>query len=155
MNEITRRNNQNNIWNEFGFYNPLNQFAQEVERIFGYPFWTNGDVYGNRNFSSAEVYEDGEDAVVRVELPGCTPENIHVDLNDNTLIISAKREKNKTQGEKLVHRERSFEEYSETIALPGRINSDSVSASYKNGILEIRIPENVAQKSKQIAIATE
>jgi len=83
------------------------------------------------------VNEDDENYSFEVDLPGFTKSDIKVDLKQNNLILTAKndsRERNKT------------------VTLPQDIDGDKISASLKNGVLNITIPKKVKGDCKRIKV---
>lgn len=83
------------------------------------------------------VNEDDENYSFEVDLPGFTKNDIKVDLKQNNLILTAKndsRERNKT------------------VTLPQDIDGDKISASLKNGVLNITIPKKVKGDCKRIKV---
>ena len=83
------------------------------------------------------VNEDDENYSFEVDLPGFTKNDIKVDLKQNNLILTAKNES----------RERN-----KTVTLPQDIDGDKISASLKNGVLNITIPKKVKGDCKRIKV---
>lgn len=89
-----------------------------------------------------EEVREGSDLVVRAEVPGVDPEkDVEVSVTDSTLHISAKREERSEQREKGSYRsEFRYGEFSRNIGLPKGVDREAVKASYRDGILEVRVP---------------
>ncbi len=88
-----------------------------------------------------EIHED-DSYVIRAEVPGVDPEkDIDVSVSDGMLHISAKREERTERKDKATYRsEFRYGEFSRDLALPSGVDTDAVKASYRDGILEVRIP---------------
>lgn len=87
---------------------------------------------------------------VRAELPGFDPDkDIHVTAENGLLSISATRETRK-KGEG--HSEFSYGSFNRTRTLPAGANADKISATYQDGILEVSVPCEERQASKQVQI---
>lgn len=88
-----------------------------------------------------EIHEEGT-LVVRAELPGIDPDkDLDVSVSDEILHISAKREeKSEHKGRQGYRSEFRYGEFSRNLALPSGIDANAIKASYKGGILEVRIP---------------
>lgn len=89
---------------------------------------------------SAEVVRDGEDAVVRLEVPGLKPEDISVEIADGRLVVSGERRDERsgeTDGRTV--REIRYGTFRRSFALPARTTDASVSASYDAGVLTVRV----------------
>jgi HSP20 family protein len=107
-----------------------------VRRPFG-----DGDLPGDRVIRVDE-YRDDHTQVVRAELPGIDPErDVEISVADGMLRISAERRiEENTEDKGWTRHELRYGSFSRSLPLPeGAIGSD-ISASYKDGILEVRIP---------------
>lgn len=89
-----------------------------------------------------EEVRDGDSLVVRAELPGIDPEkDVDVSIVDGSLHISGFREEKTEQKEKDSYRsEFRYGSFSRTLPLPEGATADSVTATYKDGVLEVRVP---------------
>ena len=101
------------------------------------------------------VYENPEKVLVRADIPGIQVEKIEITAQDNTLSVKGERilpEVNEQAT--LLRQERSAGEFSRTLTLPFRIDSEKIKAVYTQGVLEIEIqrPEEVKPKKINIKI---
>ncbi len=102
-----------------------------------------------------DVYEEGGVIVAKAELPGAKKEEIEVRISGNALTISGKREKEEKIERKDYRRlERSVGAFARTVTLPGEVDLEKVTASYKDGILEIRAPkvERTEPKGRKVEV---
>jgi HSP20 family protein len=100
-----------------------------------------------------DVYEEKDDIVVKAELPGMTKEDIEVDVSDSHLILKGEKKKEeKIEEEGYFACERSFGAFHRSVELPREVQADKVKASFKNGILEIRLPKTEEAKTKEIKV---
>jgi HSP20 family protein len=88
-----------------------------------------------------EECRDGDTLVVRAELPGVDPDkDIQVEVLDGTLVISADRTESHETHEDHVHRsEFRYGALTRSVALPRGVDESSIEATYKDGVLEIRM----------------
>jgi len=87
------------------------------------------------------VTQQNNELVVRADLPGLKKEDISVDVTDNEITISGERRKEQDTEQGGVYRsERSYGSFARTIRLPEGTMSDQAKASFKDGVLEIRMP---------------
>ena len=88
----------------------------------------------------ADVFEDGSDLVIVVDMPGFEKEQIRTRLNETAFIVTAKRERVERDG--ISYSEQRPLRVSKRIALPVKVETqdDEVSAKYENGILTVRLP---------------
>lgn len=89
-----------------------------------------------------EEFEDGDALVVKAEMPGLDPEkDVEIDVGDRTLRIRAERRQQSKVEEKGRYRsEFRYGSFSRTVPLPAGATDEDVTASYRDGILEVRIP---------------
>jgi HSP20 family protein len=94
-----------------------------------------------------EEYEQDNQLVVRVEMPGLDPEkDADITVTDHTLHIKAeRRQESKTEDKKGYRSEFRYGSYERTISLPAGASEQDVKASYTDGILEVRIPINTEE----------
>jgi HSP20 family protein len=103
-----------------------------------------------------EEFEDGNQMVVRAELPGVNPEeDIDITVSDGALCIKVQRRKETTHETKRHYRsEFQYGSYTRTLPLPAGATDTDVKAKYTDGVLEVRIPINGKQvESKKVAIS--
>ena len=102
---------------------------------------------------SIDVYEEKDSVVVKAELPGMTKEDIEVNLEGENLTIKGeKKEDTEVKEDNYYRRERSYGSFLRTVALPSEVKQDEVKASFKDGILEIRMPKTEAAKKKSVSV---
>jgi HSP20 family protein len=89
-----------------------------------------------------EESRDGDSFVVRAELPGIDPErDVELSVSDGVLRISARREERKEhKGDDGFRTEFRYGTFVRNIVLPSGVEEEDISASYKDGILEVRFP---------------
>ena len=97
-----------------------------------------------------DVHETEDEYLVEIDLPGVKSEDVNVEVNDNVLSISGSRVADETGAAQLV--ERPYGTFARTLSLPQGVDSDSIQASYHDGVLELRIPKPAEQKPKKITI---
>ena len=94
-----------------------------------------------------DVYEEGADVVVKAELPGMRKEDIEVDVSGDLVTLSGRKEKEEKVERKDYHRlERATGAFTRSVRLPAEVVLEKVTASFKDGVLEIRAPKADAAK---------
>jgi HSP20 family protein len=116
---------------------PFAELDTWLRDVFGGSDWINAD------FSpAAEVDRDGDDAVVKVELPGVdVDKDVNVELENGQLVIHGERRDEHTEeknGRTL--RELRYGSFRRSFTLPSHVDSDAISASYDKGVLTVRVP---------------
>jgi HSP20 family protein len=101
-----------------------------------------------------EFREDGT-LVFRADLPGIDPDkDVELTVSDGMLHIQAERhEEEKRQDKGYVRRELRYGSLSRSLPLPQGVTGGDITAAYKNGVLEIRVPEPKQEPAKKITIA--
>ena len=133
----------------FGF---MHRFSDEMNRLFndlgfGGTFLIPGGI--GREFErisawapQTEVFERGQELVIRADLPGMSKDDINVDLEENRIIIQGERrhESEKNEGG-YYQTERSYGSFYRVIPLPDGVDGEKAKADFKNGVLEITMPK--------------
>jgi HSP20 family protein len=102
-----------------------------------------------------EVKETKESFVFTADLPGVAEKDVQVQVTDNRLSVSGKRESEKTeQGETFYATERSYGSFTRSFMLPEGIDSDKVHAQLKNGVLTVAVPKRPETQPRKIAVSS-
>jgi HSP20 family protein len=105
---------------------------------------------------AVDVFEEKDDIVVKAEIPGMDKDNIQVNLTDHTLTIKGEKKKEEEVKEENYYRsERSYGSFFRTLELPKDVHADKVKATFKNGVLEVRMPKTEEAKAKEIKVKVE
>ena len=90
---------------------------------------------------AVDMYEEGNEVVVKAELPGIKKENVKVNMVENTLTITGeKATEEKVERKDYLRLERSHGTFSRTLTLPEGLKVEKIHAAFTDGVLEIRIP---------------
>jgi HSP20 family protein len=107
-------------------------------------------------FPSLDVSETKNDLVVKAELPVLDPKDIDISLSDCVLTIKGEKKQGKEEKEENYHLiERSYGSFTRSVRLPGDVQSDKITASYKNGVLKVTLPKSEEAKKKEVKIKVE
>jgi HSP20 family protein len=99
--------------------------------------------------ASVDMFEEGNDLVIKAEIPGMKKEEIKIDFAGDTITISGEKKSEERTERKDYHRvERSFGSFSRRLRLPVEIQIDKSQAIFKDGVLEIRMPKSETEKQK-------
>lgn len=110
-------------------------------------------------FASSEpnldVYETGNEVVVKATLPGIKPEDVDITLTGDVLTITGETKEETEQTDKnYIRRERRYGSFSRTVALPEGLEGDKADAKFENGVLTLSIPKSEQIKPKKIQVKT-
>jgi HSP20 family protein len=100
-----------------------------------------------------DAWETDDALVYAFDLPGIPQDKISVEAEDGALTVTAERERSEAISREHFHRlERRHGVFSRTVGLPQGVSEDAINASYKDGVLEIRVPKPEQAKPKKIEI---
>jgi len=138
-------------------FRELQSMQDRMNRIFG-------DVYARRGDDDVmargdwmplvDIYEnDRHELLIKAEMPGMKREDIDIKVENNTLTIRGERRRESEVREEQYHRvERSYGSFSRSFSLPSTIDSEKVSAEYKDGVLTVLLPTREEAKPRQVAV---
>jgi HSP20 family protein len=106
---------------------------------------------------AVDIYEtDAHEVVIKAELPDVKKEDINVTFENNVLTLSGERKQEETTKREQYQRvERHFGSFSRSFTLPAIVDASRIVASYKDGVLTIRLPRREEAKPKQISVNVE
>jgi len=103
-----------------------------------------------------DVFEEGDNVVVKAELPGMGKEDIDVKVTDDIIIISGEKKKEEKVEKKNYYRmERSYGSFTRSLRLPTEVQTEKAVAKFKEGVLEVRIPKTEEAKKKEKKVSIE
>jgi HSP20 family protein len=125
----------------------LRLFEDAVTRLMSEP-------RTSRPWSPAvDVLETENDVVLKADLPEVRLEDIDVRVENQTLSIKGERRFEEDSEGRGYHRiERSYGGFVRSFAVPNSVDTEKVSADYKNGVLTVKLPKKEAAKPKQVKV---
>ena len=133
--------------NTMDYYNPFRDL-EDMQKFF----------WGDTGLSAmkTDIKDNGKEFILEADLPGFRKEDIHIDVEDNTLTISAERHSDYEQKDKqgnFVKCERSYGSFTRSFDVTG-IRQDDIHAKFENGVLQLTLPkqEEIRPASKRLAI---
>jgi len=101
-----------------------------------------------------DIFEKGDDLVIRAEVPGLSRKDIDIRVEDNRLVIQGERTREAEFDEEHAYRlERSFGAFTRSFLLPKTVDAGRIGASYRDGVLEVRLPKTEVAKPRKVEIA--
>jgi HSP20 family protein len=135
----------------------LQSFQDEMNRMFN-QFFQGGTGeeagWGVRTWAPpVDIYETDDALILKAELPGVSKDDVSIEIHQNTLILRGQRKHEAEVKEEHYHRvERAYGTFQRSFTLPTLVDQEHVQATYKDGVLELRLPKSEAAKPKRIAI---
>jgi HSP20 family protein len=123
---------------------PFRELDRLTQQFFG--------VHGTQSRPAVmpmDAFRDGEEYVVRFDLPGVSPDSIDLDVERNVLTVKAERT---SDGTELQVAERPKGVFSRQLFLGDTLDTDRIEASYDQGVLTLRIPVAAQAKARKIAV---
>jgi len=103
---------------------------------------------------AVDIFEEGNDVVVKAEIPGVAKEDLDVNISGDVISISGEKKSEEKLEKKDFYRwERSVGSFTRRLRLPAETQTDKAKASFKDGTLEVRIPKTPAAKEKKKKIS--
>ena len=115
--------------------------------------WLRGSTTGMGAFPPINIFQQGEDFVALVELPGVSKDDIEIQAKDSSIRVSGKKTISFEAGASVHRRERVSGVFDRTITLPVEVDADRVKADYKDGLLTLLIPRAESDKPRTIKIS--
>jgi HSP20 family protein len=139
---------------------PISQLHREIDRLFDDAFrsfpgisgsrWELPDVTPIMLSPSLDIKETEEDYVVSVEVPGVDKDDIDIRVEDNILTIQGEKKQETRKDEENYHCvERRYGSFARTLSLPQDANAEDIQASFKDGVLSIRINRKAKTESEE------
>jgi HSP20 family protein len=133
----------------------LNTLQEQVNRLFE-------DSFARSRSSQAElaswapavdIFETENELVVKADLPDMQEKDIDVRVENNTLTVRGERKfSNEVNEDNYLRVERAYGTFTRSFSLPNTVNTESIKAEYKNGVLTVHMPKREETKPKQIKI---
>ena len=143
-------------WPAFGWrshFDELDRLRRQLDRMMrdNEPMPFRGP--GRGVFPLLNLTEDDSSYYLRAELPGVKSDDLDINATDNNISINGERKlPEENENARFHRRERDFGRFSRAITLPGKIDSDKISANMADGMLTITIPKAESAKPRQIEI---
>ena len=136
-------------------WSPVSQLAgmevDQLNRMFNELYQ---DSFARGWTPAVDIYEtEAHDVVIKAELPEMKREDISLTFENNVLTLKGERQLEQEVKRDSFHRiERRHGSFARAFTLPPTVDAGRISASYKDGVLTIRIPQREEAKAKQITV---
>jgi HSP20 family protein len=133
-------------WDPFG---ELSELRSRFDRLFGE--FTDGH---ERSWTPAiDVMRDNGNIVLRADIPGITPDEVTIEVEDDVLTVSGGHEEETEQKDgRYVRRERRYGSFVRSVALPRGVDPKHIKAHTKDGVVEVTIPLPKEAKKEKVTI---
>lgn len=137
-------------------WRPLAEFdtlRREIDRVFN-TFWPGSAVAPTAAMWTPRVdlMEKDDEYVLHAELPGMKLDDMHIQFHEGMLTIQGERTLEQEAHNGYYHRERAAGAFSRSFIISPAAEADQISATYKDGMLEVHVPKTADAKPKRIMI---
>jgi HSP20 family protein len=114
--------------------------------------WLRDETTSRGPFPPINVFQQGDDIVAIIELPGIDKEKLQIEAKENTIRISGTKAVDYDEGASVHRREREFGQFDRTISIPVKLDPDEIKAEYRDGVLALFLPRAESDKPRSIKI---
>ena len=134
------------------FYSPLSLLGA-MDRLAG-NIWDSSKPYtfDTNLVPHTDIYEENDQLVMKIELPGINKEDVNITLQGDRLTVKAEKKEAVIDEASCYARERQYGQYMRSATLPFPVKEDEISATFENGVLELRLSKAEESKAKKIEI---
>ncbi len=137
---------------EGSLFDDLLRMQRQMESVFGSPLTTGIRSMGVAAFPPVNVGTTPEEIDVYLFAPGVDPTSLDISIQNNVLTVSGERRIIREEGASYYRKERFDGEFRRVLTLPEDVDPDRVDATYKDGVLHIRIERKESSKPRQIKV---
>ena len=101
-----------------------------------------------------DVVRRDDTLVVRADLPGLTPDEVKVEVEDGVLTVSGEHQEDRSDSDdgRYVRRERRFGAFSRSIKLPSGVDAQAIKAQTRDGVVEVTVPLPTGSATQKVEI---
>lgn len=137
-------------------FRSLQDFRREIDDIFSHSLGAVRHASLVPAFPPVESFLDGDEYVIRIDLPGIDPKDIEVTAANDLVTIRGLREHHeKEETLDFIHCEVAHGDYGRSVRLPEGTRSQDIKARYNHGVLELRMPVPKETEARKVAIQVE
>jgi HSP20 family protein len=114
--------------------------------------WLRGATGGTGAYPPINVFQQGDNLVAILEVPGVSKEDLDIQAKDNAIRISGKKSFAYPEGVSVHRRERLSGTFDRTLTVPMQIYAEGIKAEYRDGVLALFIPRAEADKPRTVRI---
>jgi len=138
-------------------FRELRSLQDEVNRLFSSSVNRSGgnssEIMRGAWSPSVDIFENKDNIVLEAELPGLTPDDVNISIENNLLTIHGERKfEKKDEGDNFHRVERSYGSFTRSFTLPPTVSSENVDAVFENGILRLTLMKREEAKPRRIEI---
>jgi len=115
--------------------------------------WQDVRPFNGNNTLPLDIHENEDSYIVVANIPGLNPDDININLHDNTLTIDVEiAQPEVAEGTRVLVQERFYGRLTRRFGLPQPVNTENVEATYDGGVLTLTLPKTAEAKPRQIPV---
>ena len=146
-------------WHPFGALmdrSPFQEFQGEMNRLFDSVLGRRAaapETGGRFWMPPLDMCETNDDLLLSFDVPGVPEKEISLSVTGEVLTLKGERRGNdRANGDNYFHGERTFGRFERSLRLPVPVEAERVTATYRDGVLEVRLPKAESSRPKEIKI---
>ena len=133
------------------------EFDRWIDRVFGQDFFAPASAQGAGTTTAfappIDVIDRGDAIEVKAEIPGMEPDDVKLTCENNLLLITGeKKHEEKTEKDNVYRYECRYGSFRRAVELPSEVNAEKADATFKNGVLFVKLPKVEVSKPKDVKI---
>lgn len=132
----------------------LDRLRQEIQELLGSRESTGYTARADGLFPATNIYDAPDSLYLTAELPGVREKDLDVSVQGNQVVLRGQRSIEYPESASVHRRERQPGAFHRSLELPFAVDGDKVEASYRNGVLTLRLPKPSEHQRRQIQIAS-
>ena len=135
-------------------FRDITTLRDEMNRLFTRTMGE-GSSSGSAWTPAVDIFDAADAIVLKAELPGLSPDDIDIEIDDTVLTLKGERRFEETVEEGRYYRvERAYGHFQRSLTLPQGVKADEISATFENGVLTVRVPKADEVRPRKIAVGT-
>jgi HSP20 family protein len=114
--------------------------------------WLHDATTSRGPFPPINVFQQGDDILAIIELPGIDKEKLQIEAKENTIRISGTKAADYADEASVHRREREFGQFDRTLSIPLQLDLDGIKAEYRDGVLALFLPRAESDKPRSIKL---
>jgi HSP20 family protein len=137
----------------FDPFRDITSLRDEMNRLFTRTLGE-GSSAGSAWTPAVDIFDAADAIVLKAELPGLTPDDIDIEIDDNVLTLKGERRfEEKVEEGRYYRVERAYGSFQRSVSLPQGVKPDEIKATFEHGVLTVRVPKAEEVKPRKIAVA--
>ena len=130
----------------FDPFREIEELTQRMDRAYS------GGQSVNRFSPPVDIHEDEQGLELTLDLPGVSPDALHIEAENNTLTVQAERRYARTEGRTAHRVERAYGTFTRTFSVPAKYDLTKVEADFDHGSLTLRVPRSEAAQKRTVTV---